>query len=314
MKIVISESLGIKRELVLEIAKSKLASDIEIEYYEELWANNAELIERCKDADLLVIANHKLDAEVIKACPKLKMISVAFTGVDHVDIKVAHENNILVSNCSGYSTIAVADLVFGLILDLYRHISTCNNLVREGKSKAGLNFYELSGKRFGVVGTGAIGLRVIEIAKAFGCEVFAYSRTIKNLDGVVYTDLDTLMKKCDIISVHTPLNEHTKGLISKERIAMMKENAILINTARGPIVDYDALADALNADRIAGAGLDVFAKEPPLDINEKILHAKNVIATPHIGFATEEALIKRAHIAFENIAKYLADEPQNVIE
>lgn len=313
MKLVISESLGIEKELVLEIAKTKL-KDVEIDYYEELWSDNQELIKRCQDADLLLIANHRLDKEVIEACPKLKMISVAFTGVDHVDLATTRDANITVCNCAGYSTVAVADLVFGLVINLYRRIRECDQVIREAGTKNGLIGYELEGKTFGVIGTGAIGLRVANIANAFGCKVLAYSRTVKDVPGVEYTDLDTLLKESDIISIHTPLNEHTKHLISKEKIALMKKNAILINTARGAIVDYEALADALNNDRIAGAGLDVYEYEPPLQKDHMILHAKNVLATPHIGFASKEALIKRAHIAFENVAKYLEGHPQNLIK
>ena len=314
MKVVISEGLGIEKELVYKIASEKLASDIEIEYYEDLWVDNKELIERVKTADILVIANHKLDSEVIEACPNLKMISVAFTGVDHVDIAKAHENNIVVSNCSGYSTVAVADLVFGLILDLYRNISKCNEVIREGKTKDGLVGFELENKKFGIVGTGNIGLRVARIAKAFGCEVLAYSRTVKEIEGIKYVSLEELMQESDIISIHTDLNASTRGLISKNVLELMKPSAIIINTARGPVVDYDALATLLNEGKILGAGLDVFDYEPPLKQDEKILAARNVIATPHVAFATKEALTKRAYIAFENVAKYLEGQPQNIIK
>ena len=151
------------------------------------------------------------------------------------------------------------------------------------------------------------------IAQAFGCEVYAYSRTKKELPGVRFVSLDTLLETCDIVSLHTPLSEQTRGLIGKEQLAKMKKNAVLINTARGPVVDSQALADALSQGRIAGAGIDVFESEPPIAADHPLLGAPNLLATPHVAFATQEALVKRAHIAFENIAAYLKGTPQNLI-
>ena len=156
------------------------------------------------------------------------------------------EQGIMVCNCAGYSNAAVSDLVFGLLISLYRNIISCNEVVRKEGTKDGLVGFELEGKKFGVVGTGAIGTRVANIAQAFGCEVYAYSRTVKDLTGVQYVDLEELLSTCDIISLHVPLNASTKGLISEKEIALMKPNAVLINTARGPVVDSKALADALN--------------------------------------------------------------------
>ena len=189
----------------------------------------------------------------------------------------------------------------------------CNDVVRKGGTKDGLVGFELEGKKFGVIGTGAIGLRVAEIAKAFGCEVLAYSRTKKDIPGIRYVDMDTLLSESDIVSVHTPLNDSTCGLIGKDELAKMKTSAILINTSRGPVVDSQALADALNAGDLAGAGIDVFEMEPPVPENHPLLTAKNVIATPHVAFATKEALEKRAVIVFDNIDKWIKGTPQNVM-
>ena len=171
--------------------------------------------------------------------------------------------------------------------------------MRSAGTKDGLIGFELEGKKFGVIGTGAIGSRVAGIAAAFGCEVYAYSRTRKALPGVTYVDLDTLLLTCDIVSLHTPLNEQTRGLIGRDQLAKMKKNAVLINT--------------LMEGKIAGAGIDVFKEEPPIQQNHPLFQAPGVLATPHVAFATKEALIKRAHIAFQNIAAYLSGAPQNRI-
>ncbi|MPN05242.1 Hydroxypyruvate reductase [bioreactor metagenome] len=186
--------------------------------------------------------------------------------------------------------------------------------MRERGTKDGLVGFELEGKTFGVIGLGAIGTRVAKIAQAFGCNVIAYSRSFKRIDGVMFTELDTLLETSDIVSLHVPLNDKTRCLINKEKLALMKPNAILINTARGPVIDSDALAEALREGRIAGAGVDVFEIEPPLNPAHPLLNASNVIATPHIAFATKEALVKRAVIVFDNVAKWLAGAPQNVIK
>ena len=241
------------------------------------------------------------------------MICVAFTGVDHVDIDYCKDRGITVCNCAGYSTVAVADLVFGLLINIYRNIVECNIVTRKGGTKNGLVGFELEGKKFGVIGTGAIGMRVANIEKAFGCEVYAYSRTVKEGKEIKYVDLNTLLSTCDVISLHVPLNENTKGLINEENIKLMKKNAILINTARGPVVDSKALSDALKNNIIAGAGIDVFEIEPPIPVDHVLFDAPNLIVTPHVAFATKESMVKRAEIVFDNIDKYINGSSQNVI-
>lgn len=313
MKLVIIEPLGVEKEKLLSMAAEALKNNVEIIYYDTKVTDTETLIERGKDADIIAVSNLPLNSDVINGCKNLKLISVAFTGVDHIAMDACRKNGVMVCNCAGYSTAAVADLVFGMIVTLYRNIIPCDKVTREEGTKDGLIGFELEGKKFGVIGTGAIGLRVANIAKAFGCEVYAFSRTVKEVPGITYMDLDTLLTTCDIISIHTPLNESTKALINAEKIALMKKNSIIINTARGPIIDSNALAKALNSGKIAGVGIDVFEKEPPIGEDHPLLHTPNTVVSPHIGFATKEALVKRAVIVFDNIVKWLENKPQNVM-
>lgn len=313
MKLVIIEPLGVDEPLLMEIAEKALGDSVEIVSYHTKVTDTESLIERGKDADIIMVANLPLNEEVIYGCEHLKMLAVAFTGIDHIAMDACKERKITVCNCAGYSNAAVSDLVFGMLISLYRNVIPCNEVVRQEGTKDGLIGFELEGKKFGVVGTGAIGTRVANLAKAFGCEVYAYSRTKKELDGITYVELDELLSICDIVSLHVPLNENTKGLINQEKIALMKQNAILINTARGPVVDTEALAQALNDGTIAGAAVDVFETEPPIKKDHPLLNAKNLIATPHVAFATKEALIKRAIIDFDNVKCWIEGQPINVM-
>lgn len=313
MKLVIIEPLGVPEEKLLALANETLGNTLEIIYYDTRTEDSEELIRRGQDADIIAVSNLPLKQEVIEACPHLKMIAVAFTGVDHIPVATCKARGITVCNCAGYSNAAVCDLVFGMIVSLYRNIIPCNQVVREGGTKAGLIGPELEGKKFGIIGTGAIGMRVAHVAKAFGCDVYAYSRTPKDIEGISYVDLDTLLRTCDIISLHVPLTQETMHLINEEKLALMKPNALLINTARGPVVDSTALANALKSGTIAGAGIDVFEVEPPVAVDHPLFHAPNTLLTPHIAFATHEALEKRAVIVFDNILKWIAGTPQNII-
>ncbi|MFT9056409.1 MAG: 2-hydroxyacid dehydrogenase [Ethanoligenens sp.] len=314
MKITILEPLGVPGDTLVHMMQEAVGADVEIQYYDTRKEDTETLIERSRDADAVVLSNFKYPRQVMEHCPKLKYICVAFTGYDHVDMDYCRQRGIQVSNCAGYSTAAVADLVFGLLIGLYRNIIPCNEAVRRAGTKAGLVGPELEGKKFGIIGAGAIGLRVAKIAQAFGCEVYAHSRTVKQVDGVMFTDLDVLLKTCDIVSLHVPQNASTVGMIGKEKIALMKTNAVLINTARGPIVDSAALAEALNNGKIAGAGIDVFEKEPPIDPSHPLIGAKNCILTPHVGFATFESMYKRAEIVGSNLKSYLEGHPENLVK
>lgn len=317
MKIVIIEPLGVKEDKLNNILDKLDGKNCEIVKYNDRKEDTETLIERAKDADVVILTNLPFRKEVIEQCKNLKMISVAFTGVDHVDTAFCKEQGITVCNAAGYSTNGVAELTFGLAISIFRDLKISDNVVRQNKGRGALLGRELNGKKFGIIGTGAIGMRVAEIAKAFGCEILAYSRSEKeeflNL-GAKYLSLDELMAESDIVSLHLPLNEHTKGMIGKEEISKMKESSIFINTARGPIVDSEALAEALNSDKIAGAGIDVFEVEPPIPSDHPLLNAKNAILAPHIAFATEEALLIRADIVVENIVKWLDGNPQNLIK
>lgn len=313
MKIVVIEPLGIPMENLKATAEKIIGEKAEIVYYDTKTTDTAELSERGKDADIIVVSNLPLKREVLENCKNLKMISVAFTGVDHIAMDYCREKGITVSNCAGYSTESVAELVFGMLISLYRNIIRCDEAVRNGGTKDGLVGFEIKGKKFGIVGTGAIGLKTAEIAKAFGCRVYAYSRTQKEIEGITYLPLDELFSECDIISLHVPLTESTKGLINAEKLALMKKTAVLINTARGPVVDSSALAEALADGKIAGACIDVFENEPPVAKEHPLLNAPNVIATPHIAFATAEAMEIRAGMVFENVMAYLDGKPINVM-
>jgi D-3-phosphoglycerate dehydrogenase len=313
MKISVVEPLAVEQTKLEEIVKNTLPKDIDIVYYNTRTTDEEELIKRSKDADIIVLGNIPFGKNILEKCKNLKMVAIAFTGVDHVDVSYCHENNILVTNCAGYSTVAVSELVFGLLIDLYRNIILCNDVVRKEGTKDGLVGFELEGKTMGIVGTGAIGLRTAMLAKAFGMKVIAYSRTKKN-NGIEYKTLEEVMKEADVISLHVPVTDETRGMIGKEQLELMKKDAVLINTARGPVVDTQALADALNNDKIAGAAVDVFDTEPPIKRDNPLITAKNTVLTPHVAFATKESMIKRAEIEFSNIAAYLAGESKNIIK
>lgn len=314
MKIVFLEPLGISEELL----KEKISSVIdetkhEIIYYKDRQEDTDTLIERSRDADIVVLSNFKYGKDVMENCPSLKMVCVAFTGVDHVDIDYCREKGITVCNCAGYSTSAVADIVFAMVISLTRNIIPCQDKARNGGTKDGLVGFELDGKTFGIIGTGAIGTRVAKIANAFGCKVIAYSRTKKDLPDVEFVTMEELLKNSDIVSLHVPQTPETTGLIGKEQLELMKPEAILINTSRGPVVDSAALAAALKNGTIAAAGVDVFNCEPPLPTEEPLLAAPNTLLTPHIAFASHQAFEKRADIVAENIKCWLEGNPQNVI-
>ncbi|MFW5994382.1 MAG: 2-hydroxyacid dehydrogenase [Halanaerobiaceae bacterium] len=316
MKIVMIEPINISDEKRAEYKEKLAARGHELVTYAKRAENDAEMIERAKDAEIMIIANQPLSASVINSCPKLEMISLAFTGFDHIDLEACRKNDILVSNSSGYANQAVAELVFGLTIELMRNIKDCDQATRGSKTRAGLIGNELAGKNFGIIGFGSIGQKTARIAKAFGCKLLVdnHKEHAAGVElGVEYLDIDEVMAKSDIISLHVPLKEATKGLIDAQKIGLMKEDAILINTARGPVVDSEALAQALNNEEIAGAGIDVFEMEPPIPKDHPLLNAKNTILAPHVAFATEEAFLKRAEIVFANIENWLDGQPQNVV-
>ena len=313
MKITVIEPLGIPEKVLRDQAKRILGEEAELCVYADRAQSSEEMIARGADADVIIVANQPFPREVVEGCKKLKLLSVAFTGVDHVAMDACRERGVLVCNCAGYSTVAVSELVFGLAISLYRNIIPCDTAVRRGGTKEGLVGFELYGKKFGVVGTGAIGMRVAALAKAFGCEVYGCSRTEKPGTGIEYLPLKELLSVCDIVSLHVPLNDKTRGMIGAEQLSWMKPTAILINTARGPVVDSGALAEALRDGRLAGAAVDVYETEPPIPEEHPLFQCPNVVATPHVAFATHEALERRSVIALENIAAWEKGAPQNVM-
>lgn len=317
MKITILESLAVEKEKLKVIAKPLTDKGHELEIFEGKSEDLEVLKDRVKDTNILVIANSPLQEQIIKAAKDLEMISVAFTGVDHVDLNAAKEKDVLVANAAGYSTPAVVELTFGLMIDVFRNTVPLDGLTRQGKTKEGFRQRELKGRRLGILGTGDIGGDVAKVGLAFGMEVIAYNRS-KNSEleklGVKYMSMEDVFRNADVLTIHLPLNEGTKGIVSNEYLNMMKKDSILINAARGPIIDNGELAKMLNEGKISGAGLDVFDMEPPIPADYPLLSAKNTVLTPHIAYASEEAMVRRAEIVFENIEKYLEGNPQNVIK
>lgn len=316
MNIVVLEHLGVKADVLQTLACPLTARGHQATFYDTRANTVQEQISRAQGADVLIIANQPLGQEVLQACPRLKLISVAFTGVDHVDTAYAKEHHIAVCNAAGYSTHAAAELAISLALSVLRHIPAAHQAVQAGKDKTGLLGRELYGKTFGVVGTGAIGRHTARLAAAFGCRVIAYSRTQRPelaQQGVTYMPLEQLLKEADIVSLHVPLTPATRHMIGEKELSFMKPTAVLINTARGPLVDSAALRSALQNERLAGAGIDVFDQEPPLPAQDPILSAPHTVLTPHIGFYTQEALAQRAQIVFENITRWEDKTPQNQI-
>lgn len=314
MNIVLLESLGIPNNLLMECARPLMEAGHRFTAYEKD-TNPQVQIERAKDADVIMIANMPLSGEVISSCKQLKFIDVAFTGVDHVDLDMAEKMGIKVSNAAGYSTEAVAELSVCMMLSLLRNVPQVEARCREGKTKEGLVGSEIMGKTVGIIGMGAIGTRTAELLNVFGCKILGFKRhlTGKEPSFIKFVSLDELLSHSDIVSLHCPLNEDSRHLINRETIEKMKQGAYLINAARGPVVDSQALADALNSGYLAGAGIDVFETEPPLDTSHPLLHSKNTIVTPHVAFASAESMEARAKIVFDNIAKWMDGNQTNIV-
>lgn len=314
MKVVLAEPLGISAAYLETLAGKLRERGCEFTAYDTVEKDIEKLKKRCREADILIIANNPLPDEVIAECPNLQFISVAFVGIDHIGKKTCRDRDIAVSNAAGYCNDAVAELALGLTLDCLRNISACNDVIRRGGNKAGLVGNELRGKTVGIIGTGGIGCTAAKLYRAFGCSLLGYSRSesaaAKEI-GIEYVSLEELLSRSDIVSVHVPLTDSTKALLDGDKLALMKETAILINTARGPVVEQGALAAALNAGKIAAAGIDVFDTEPPLEEDNVLLQAKNVVCTPHVAFATEESINRRAEIVFDNVLTFMDGNPKN---
>lgn len=304
MKIVAVEPIGISAERAKEIQRQLAQKGHEFVWYADRKEDAATLVERMQDAEIVIVSNIPLPADVLSKCPKLQFLNVAFTGLDHIDLNYCEAHQIRVKNASGYATQGVAELAVGLMIDVLRQITRLDGSIREGGIRGAFLGRELRGKTVGIVGTGAIGIRTAQLLQGFGCDVIAWSRTQRPAVtemGIPYVSLEELMRRSDIISLHVPMTPETNGLISKEMLALCKPTAILINTARGKVVDMNALAEALREGRMAGAGIDVYEKEPPLPQNHPLLNAPNCVLVPHVGYATREAFDDRIGIVLRNL-------------
>lgn len=304
MKIVAVEPIGLSAERAKEIQHQLAQKGHEFVWYADRKEDAATLVERMQDAEIVIVSNIPLPADVLSKCPKLQFLNVAFTGLDHIDLNYCEVHQIRVKNASGYATQGVAELAVGLMIDVLRQITRLDGSIREGGVRGAFLGRELRGKTVGIVGTGAIGIRTAQLLQAFGCDVMAWSRTQRpevTEMGIPYVSLEELMRRSDIISLHVPMTPETNGLISKEMLALCKPTAILINTARGKVVDMNALAEALREGRMAGAGIDVYEKEPPLPQDHPLLNAPNCVLVPHVGYATREAFDDRIEIVLGNL-------------
>lgn len=315
MKISLLEPIGVPRETIEELAKGFAEKGHEFIYYDTKTTDIEELKKKSAGCDIVMIANNPYPAEVIKSSVGLKMLSVAFTGIDHIGVDICRENNIMICNAAGYSDQTVAELVIGMAIDALRNVAKANEIVRRGGTSAGIGGREICGRTVGIIGLGRIGLMCAKLFIAFGAKVIAYNRSQSEEAlklGIEYKSIDEVMSESDIVSLNLPLNSQTKGFISADMIAKMKSDAVFINCARGPIVDNDALARALNEDKLGFACVDVFDMEPPIPERYPLLHAKNTLLTPHQAFISEESMLRRAKIVFDNVYAYLDGNPVNV--
>jgi len=314
MKIVLIEPLSVKTEVIEKLSAPWVAAGHTFTAYDTRSDDPAELQRRAGDADIIIEGNQPLPANVLKGFAACKYLSVGFSGIDHVDAAAAKAQGIMVSNSAGYANDSVAELALGMMLNLLRNISAADAACKAGGTKDGLVGNELLGKTVGIVGMGACGCRMAEILRVFGCRVLFYAPRISERAASLgqAVSLEALFAQSDIVTLHCPLTDETRGMVSAQLLATMKPSALLINTARGPIVDSAALAEALTSGKLAGAAVDVYETEPPIDTAHPLLQAKNCITTPHVAFATAESMVKRAQIAFGNVDAYLAGQPRNV--
>lgn len=282
----------------------------------------ADVAARIGDAEVAYTNKTPITAETMAKCPNLKLISVLATGYNIVDIAAARERGIVVSNVPAYSTRDVAQMTFALLLEICHHVGHHAQTVRDGKWTSCPDFcywdyapIGLAGKTMGIVGFGQIGQAAAKLAEAFGMEVLVYSRTVRpelETAHCKYCDLDTLLHNSHVVSLHCPLTEQTNHLICRETLAKMKDGAILLNTGRGPLLDEQAVADALKSGKLAGLGADVVSREPILAENP-LLTAPNCFLTPHIAWATYDARVRLLKVSEENLKAFQNGTPQNVV-
>lgn len=317
MKISLLEPIGISKETVGKFAAGLIEKGHEFTYYDTKTTDPEELKKRSAGQDIVMIANNPYPAEVVAATDSLKMIDVAFTGIDHVGVSACREKNIMICNAAGYSNQTVAELTIGMAIAGLRNMTEGDRRSRNQETSAGIGGREICGRTVGIIGLGKIGFTAAKLFQAFGARVIAYnrSRSQEAIDaGIEYKSLEEVLQESDIVSLHLPLNDNTRGFISGEKLALMKKDAVFINCARGPIVDNVALAKALQAGELGYACIDVFDMEPPLPDDYPLLHCPNTLLTPHQAFISEEAMLRRAKIVFDNLYAYLDGKPENVCE
>lgn len=315
MRISLLEPIGVSKEVLDELAEGLKERGHEFVSYDTKTTDPEELKRRSAGSEVVMIANNPYPAEVVAASADLKMLSVAFTGIDHIGVEECRKRGILICNAAGYSNQTVAELTVGMAIDALRNVVKADKTVRSGGTSAGIGGREICGRTVGIIGLGQIGLMTAKLFLAFGAKVIAYnhseSEEAKAL-GIEYKSLEEVLAESDIVSLHLPLNPSTRGFLSAERIALMKADAVFINCARGPIVDNVALAEALNNDRLGFACIDVYDMEPPIPEDYPLLHAKNTLLTPHQAFISEESMKRRAKIVFDNVYAYLDGKPINI--
>ncbi len=283
----------------------------------------ANTAERVKDADIILANKAPLNESTLKDAPNVKLICLLATGFDNVDLAYCRSRGIKVTNVVNYCTSTVAQHTLLLALALSEKITFYDDYVKSGAYSAqdrfsnfDRTFYDLEGKTWGIIGMGTIGRRVAGLAQAFGCRVIFYSASGKSTcTDYERVEFDTLLQESDILSLHCPLSDRTRGLINKDALSKMKETAILVNVARGPVVDTRALCDALVTDRIAGAGLDVLEQEPMAKDNPlaRIKDSSKLIITPHMAWASLESRTRLVDAVVKNIEAFLAGENRNVV-
>ena len=316
---------------IVMLDRNSLGMDMDISIFEQLGEFEAHDVadrESCKQwikkADVVIFNKTVMDEDMLKEAPKVKLLCVTATGYDNIDLIYARKRNIAVSNVINYSTPAVAQHTFALALYILEKISYYDQYVKSGAYSEQLGFsnfdeafVELEGKTWGIIGMGNIGKKVAKIAGAFGCNIISYSVSGKNSDGEYRrVDFDTLLRESDILSIHCPLSEKTNNLMNKEAFLKMKPSAILVNVARGPIVNDQDLYEALEEGVIAGAGLDVLGKEPMEKTNPlgKIKDSRKLIITPHMAWASIESRTRCLKEVYENISAYQRGEKRNRLD
>lgn len=284
------------------------------------WTTPEELSGRIQNADIVLCNKTQITADAMKTAKNLKFIGLFATGYNNIDVEYANSHDIIVCNVPGYSTEGVAQHTIALMLAVVSQIGKYDEILKTGDWQTIREFknfplplMELNGKTLGIIGYGAIARRVADIAKAFNMSVIVVNRSKVSDATVTQVSLDYLLSNSDIVSLHCPLNEDSKGIINKEAFQKMKRGAILINTARGPIVDEQALCDALNSGKLAGAGIDVLSREP-IDRECPLYNAKNCIITPHIAWASMETRLRLFDVVRQNIEAFLNGTPQNVVK